>query len=204
VYPRPMKRYRWPLRGLLVAAAAGVLGLGLNYEVAAYTTANQRLIPELANAALYLALVPVAVVLYLVVGLFRGGRPTGSARREKLIHWALYLLTAVVSLGVALAMVVTRPNFLLGPSLVDRASSPDGTKTGYVYQTCFISAQLGVYVRAKGQVMLNRVETIARPTCNEGVRVHWLANGEPEVVDATGQRLVSVEPPQMHLNLGPR
>jgi len=175
----------------------------LNLVVDAHTSSSERVVPLLTDAGSYLALVPLGVVVFLLFGLLPGARPKLAERRDKLRHWALHAVAVVVALGVALALLVTHPGFPLGPSLVDHQRSPDGSKTGYLYRSCFMGAHLGVFVRDGSELTMHRVESIRRDSCEDGVRVRWVGNEVAEAVDGMGQRLVDVAPPQMHLNLGP-
>lgn len=198
-----MKRFRWQLRALLVLGAVGFLGFAFNRVIGSLTDENRRIMPEISGIGDYLAVASLATLGYLVYVLVRYARPDIRERswRYKAAYWALSLLIhAVVAAAVALLVIISHPEFPLGPRLLDEQPSPNGAKIGYLYKTSILCVYT-VFVRHTGDAELRKVEDIPRDRCDETARLRWTDDEHVEVIDAQGDRM---GPQTWDLHLGPR
>jgi hypothetical protein len=174
-----LRRYRWLGIALaLIILCGAVLMLYQRFIVAPATSRFTRLMPLLSDLGLYaaIALLPVSLALLVLLVLrARGVVDTRTLRRRVLSTLLATLIASSICAATALGLLVTHPDFPLGPTLVASEPSPDGKQVAYLYRY-FLSGFL-VFKRQAGQVTLRHHDVVRTPVYAATLRLRWVADG---------------------------
>lgn len=146
-----------------------------------------RLVPaviHLRNATLFLPLLAVASVIGFVAR--RAWPAVRALPKPRRIGWVLGLAATQLALLLAsvYAQAVTQKNWLFSTPLPFASTpSPDGRRTAYITQECFLGCRVEVHVREGASLTMRRVAEHPQSR-GEHARIVWV-RGTPEAQGLT-------------------
>lgn len=148
---------------------------------------GRRLVPaviHLRNATLFLPLLAVAAVIWFVAR--RAWPAVRALPKPRRIGWLVGLAAMQLSLLVGSAYVhaATQKNWLFNTPLPFASlPSPDGRRTAYATQDCFLGCTVEVHVREGASLTMRRVAEHPQSR-GDHARLVWI-HGTPEVQGLT-------------------
>jgi hypothetical protein len=143
----------------------------------------QRLVPvvlHLRSAALFLPLLPlVTVIAYVARRAWPAVRALPKPRRLAWIA-GLAVMQLALLFASAYAHAITQKNWLFSTPLPFASMrSPDGRRTAYATQDCFLGCRVEVHVREGASLTMRRAASYPQSR-GEHARIVWV-DGSPEV-----------------------
>jgi len=171
------------LVGVLAALGCTLPGLALNRWEASLPD-EVRMIPALMHLRSALIVLPLLSFAAAAWALARGARPAVRAlptgRRVALLVGLAAMQVALVGAGVY-GQAVTQKDWLF-PAPLPFASlpSPDGRRTAYATQSCFIGCRVELHMR-DGHALVMRRARVYDQSRGERARIVWTGGGAADV-----------------------
>lgn len=171
------------LVGVLAALVCTLPGLALNLWEASLAD-GVRMIPALMNLRSALIVLPLLSFVAAGWAVARGAWPAVRAlptgRRVALLAGLAAMQVVLVGASVY-GQAVTQKNWLFTtPSPFASLPSPDGRRTAYATQSCFIGCRVELHVRDGHALVMRRARTYAQSR-GERARIVWTGNGAADV-----------------------
>lgn len=169
--------------GILAALACALPGLALNRWEASLED-GLRMIPALMHLRSALTVLPLLSFVVVAWAVARGAWPAARALPTgRRVAWLAVVAAMQVALvGASLyGHAVTQKNWLFSEPLpFASARSPDGRRTAYATQSCFIGCRVELHMR-DGHALVMRRARVYDQSRGERARIVWTGGGAADV-----------------------